>query len=70
MMMAIIVTPQLEDLMNKVKGFADRFNQFQTDSCQAASALLGTGTRAVGWTESCITLRMERLGETRAKYRK
>jgi hypothetical protein len=26
--------------MNKVKGFADRFNQFQTDSCQAASALL------------------------------
>ena len=67
MMMAIkIVTPQLEDLMNKVKGFADRFNQFQTDSCQAASALLETGTRAVGWTESCVTLRMERLGETRA----
>lgn len=67
MMMAIkIVTPQLEDLMNKVKGFADRFNQFQTDSCQAASALLETGTRAVGWTESCISLRMERLGETRA----
>ena len=67
MMMAIkIVTPQLEDLMNKVKGFADRFNQFQTDSCQAASALLETGTRAVGWTESCIALRMERLGETRA----
>ncbi|HDU7852589.1 conjugal transfer protein TraH [Acinetobacter baumannii] len=67
MMMAIkIVTPQLEDLMNKVKGFADRFNQFQTDSCQAASALLETGTRALGWTESCVTLRMERLGETRA----
>lgn len=67
MMMAIkIVTPQLEDLMNKVKGFADRFNQFQTDSCQAASALLETGTRSLGWTESCVTLRMERLGETRA----
>lgn len=68
MMMAIkIVTPQLEDLMNKVKGFADRFNQFQTDSCAAASAILETGTKSLGWTESCADLRIERLGETRAE---
>lgn len=66
-MMAIkIVTPQLEDLMNKIKGYADKFNQFQTDSCQAASSLLEMGTQALGWTENCISLRMETKGEDRS----
>lgn len=67
MMMAVkIVTPQLEDLMNKIKGYADKFNQFQTDSCQAASGLLEMGTQAMGWTENCISLRMETKGEDRS----
>ena len=66
-MLAIkIVTPQLEDVMKTIKGYADEFNKFQTDSCAAASALLETGTTALGWTEQCIQLRMESHGEDRS----
>jgi conjugative transfer pilus assembly protein TraH len=66
-MLAIkIVTPQLEDEMNKIKSFADKFNQFATDSCKAAGQVMEWGTAQMGWTEQCVQLRMTQNGEDRA----
>ena len=65
-MMAIkIASSQLEDEIAKIQEWANKFNQFQIDSCSAASELLEIGTRQVGFTEGCVQLRMQRYGEER-----
>lgn len=67
-MMALkIASSQFETTIGKIKGWADRFNQFQTDSCSAASKLIGFGVKQAGWLEGCIALRQAQFGEDRSK---
>lgn len=64
-MMAIkIASSQFEDELSKVQEWANKFNQFQMDSCAAANALIDYGVEQTGFTKGCIALRMERKGES------
>lgn len=64
-MLAIqIVSSQLSGVMETIEGWANTFNKFNMDSCEAATAMVGGALDIFGADEgSCTVKRMSQFGE-------
>lgn len=60
-----VVSPTLKNVMTEMKNLADRINQLSTDSCEAATKLVGGAMELMGKEHSeCIIRKMDKGGMT------
>lgn len=64
-MLAIqVVSPQLSGVMEEIQAWADKFKEFMSDSCAAASTLVGGALEHLDKEKAnCISTRQEAYGE-------
>ena len=59
-----VVSPQIKGVLAEINDWAQKFNQSQINSCQAAGAALGGALSLFGADEqSCVVQRVSSLGE-------